>query len=378
MKLKGRQETTEQTVNLQVSNRTVFRVVLIVVAALLTLAAIRQAAYPLTLIFIAFFLALALNAPVHWLERHLPGKRLKTRPWALAISFVAVILVLAGFFAAIVPPLVREAGEFIDGVPGLIEQTRDENSAVGQLIARYELGDELESAADQFSDQLGNVGVAAASTVTSIASSIVASVTVLVLTLMMLLEGKRWIHVFRGMIPEKKLPRVEKVVGDMYKVVKGYVNGQLLLAFLAAIVLLPALFALGVPYPAALVVLVFLFALIPLIGNTLGAIVVTLVALTQSWVVALIILGYYLLYQQIENYIIQPRIQANSTNMSPLLVFGAVIVGVSFGGLVAALVAIPVAGCLRIIVLDYLHHKGFFKFGDVDTGNVKPGLPDVK
>lgn len=378
MKLKAHKETPAQTVNLQVSNRTVFRVVLIVVSALLTLTAIRQAAYPLTLIFIAFFLALALNAPVHWLERHLPGKRLKTRPWALAISFVAVILVLAGFFAAIVPPLVREAGEFIDGVPELIEQTRDENSAIGQLIARYELGDELESAADQFSNQLGNVGVAAANTVTSIASSIVASLTVLVLTLMMLLEGKRWMHVFRGMVPAHKLPRVEKVVSDMYQVVKGYVNGQLLLAFLAAIVLLPALFALGVPYPAALVVLVFLFALIPLIGNTLGAIVVSLVALTQSWVAALIILVYYILYQQIENYLIQPRIQANATNMSPLLVFGAVIVGVSFGGLVAALVAIPVAGCIRILVLDYLHHKGYFKSGDVDTGAVKAGLPEIK
>lgn len=378
MKIRGSQEPTEQTVNLKVSNRTVFRVVLIVVAALLTLAAIRQAAYPLTLIFIAFFLALALNAPVHWLERHLPGKRLKTRPWALAISFIAVILVLAGFFAAIVPPLVREAGEFIDGVPALIEQTRDENSAIGQLIARYELADDLEKAVDQFSGQLGNVGVAAANTVTSIASSIVASLTVLVLTLMMLLEGKRWMGVFRGLVPDKKRPRVEKMVGDMYKVIKGYVNGQLLLAFLAAIVLLPALFALGIPYPAALVVLVFLFALIPLIGNTLGAIVITAVALTQSWVVALIILGYYLLYQQVENYIIQPRIQANSTNMSPLLVFGAVIVGVSFGGLVAALVAIPVAGCIRIVILDYLHHKGYFKSGDVDTGAVKLGQPGAK
>lgn len=378
MKLKAHKETPVQTVNLQVSNRTVFRVVLIVVAALLSLVAIRQAAYPLTLIFIAFFLALALNAPVHWLERHLPGKRLKTRPWALAISFIAVILVLAGFFAAIVPPLVREAGEFIDGVPGLIEQTRDESSPIGQLIARYELGDDIEKAGNQFSSQLGNVGAVAANTVTSVASSIVASLTVLVLTLMMLLEGKRWMHVFRGLIPNKKLPRVEKVVGDMYKVVKGYVNGQLLLAFLAALVLLPALFALGVPYPAALVVLVFLFALIPLIGNTLGAIVVTLVALSQSWLVALIILGYYLLYQQIENYLIQPRIQANSTNMSPLLVFSAVIVGVSFGGMVAALFAIPVAGCLRILVLDYLHHKGYFKTGDVDTGNVKLTSPGTK
>src|SRR4029079_13482395 len=96
---------------------------------------------------------------------------------------------------------------------------------------------------------------------------------------------------------------------------------------------------------------------IPLVGHTLGAIIVSLVALFHSPWSAVLVLGYYILYQQIENYIIQPRIQANSTNMSPLLVFCSVIIGVSFGGLLGGLVAIPVAGCVRICVLDYLRAK---------------------
>jgi predicted PurR-regulated permease PerM len=121
------------------------------------------------------------------------------------------------------------------------------------------------------------------------------------------------------------------------------------------------LLILGISYPAALTVVVFICGLIPLVGHTIGAIIVSTVALFNSPWSALIVLIYYILYQQIENYIIQPRIQANSTNMSPLLVFASVIVGVSFGGLLGGLVAIPVAGCIRIALLDYLRAKNIIE-----------------
>lgn len=368
-----------EKVTLEITNRTVLRVVLIVVAVLLGLALARQAAYPLMLIFVAFFLTLAFNAPVHWIESHLPSKRRGSRPVAMGVSFLAVLLLLLGFLAAIVPPLVREAGNFIDAAPGLVEQARDQNTPMGQIIDRFNLEERVTDGARQLSGELGNFGATAASAIGSVAGSVVAVFTVLVLTFMMLLEGPRWTRVFKEVIPAKNRPRVEKITGDMYRVVKGYVNGQVLLAFLTSIVVLPALIVLGIPYPAALVVIVFICGLIPLVGNTIGAVIISLVALTQSWLVALIILSYYILYQMIENYIIQPRVQANSTNMSPLLVFGSVIIGVSFGGILGALVAIPVAGCIRIALIDYLRGKGIIKPNDVDTGQVKPGLtPDTK
>jgi predicted PurR-regulated permease PerM len=143
----------------------------------------------------------------------------------------------------------------------------------------------------------------------------------------------------------------------MYRVVKGYVNGQVVLALIASLMLLPAMLILGIGYPAALVVVVFVCGLIPMVGHTIAAVIVTTVALFKSPWAAIIILSYYILYQQIENYVVQPRVQANSTNMSPLLVFMSVIVGASFGGLLGALVAIPIAGCLRIVLLDYLRYK---------------------
>jgi predicted PurR-regulated permease PerM len=143
----------------------------------------------------------------------------------------------------------------------------------------------------------------------------------------------------------------------MYRVVKGYVNGQVLLAAIAALMLLPGLLIFHVSYPIALLGVVFICGLIPMVGHTIGAIIVTFVALFHAPISALGILIYYIVYQQIENYLIQPRLQANTTDMSPLLVFMAVVIGVSFSGLLGGLVAIPIAGCIRVYVLDYLHTR---------------------
>jgi predicted PurR-regulated permease PerM len=173
----------------------------------------------------------------------------------------------------------------------------------------------------------------------------------------MLIEGPRWLRFGKDLIPDREHDRATRLATQMYEVVKGYVNGQVVLASLAAAMLLPALIILGVSYPIALMVIVFICGLIPLVGHTIGAVIVTTVALFTSPWSAVLILGYYILYQQIENYIIQPRIQANSTNMSPLLVFMSVIIGVNFGGLFGGLVAIPVMGCARIILLEYLHSR---------------------
>jgi predicted PurR-regulated permease PerM len=174
---------------------------------------------------------------------------------------------------------------------------------------------------------------------------------------MMLIEGPHWFGWLKRLAPAQRRRHVEALSARMYKVVKGYVNGQVTLAALASVLILPMLFILGIPYPFALMFVVFICGLIPMIGHTLGAIIVTLVALTASPVSALIILGYYILYQQIENYVVQPRIQANSTEMSPLLVFIAVVVGVSFSGLLGGLVAIPIMGCLRVGVLYWLENR---------------------
>lgn len=345
------------TVRITISNRTVIRVLLLVIVSMIGVAALRRASHSLVLIFTAFFLALALNAPVHWVAQRLPGKRRGNRSLATAISFIIVIGILAGFVASIVPPMVRQTNSFISAAPGLIRETRNENTEVGKIIRKYHLEGQVNDFSKQLSERIKHASGAAVSTLGKVGSSVFSVLTILVLTFMMLIEGPRWLRVVRDIIPDEHHEHANRLGHDMYRVVKGYVNGQVILAAIAACLLLPALLALHVSYPAALVVVVFVCGLIPMVGHTIGAAIVTTVALFHSPVSAVIILAYYILYQQIENYIIQPRIQANTTNMSPLLVFASVIIGVNFGGLFGGLVAIPLAGCIRIAVLDYLQNR---------------------
>jgi predicted PurR-regulated permease PerM len=345
------------TLNINIPNRVVIRVLLLVIAMLIALAAVRQASHALVILFTAFFLALALNGPVHWVAQHLPGKKRGNRSIATAISFILIIGVFGGFLASIVPPLVKQTNSFIKAAPELVSDVKDEDSDIGKIIARYNLEEQVDSFSEGLSKRLKNSGSAAVSTAGKVGSSVFSVLTILVLTYMMLIEGPRWLRLFRDIVPDEHQERADTLAAGMYKVVKGYVNGQVILAAIAASLLLPVLIILDVSYPAALFVIVFICGLIPMVGHTIGAVIVTLVALFTSVPAALIVLVYYFLYQQIENYLIQPRVQANSTNMSPLLVFASVVIGVNFGGIFGGLVAIPVAGCVRIFVLDYLRRK---------------------
>ncbi len=349
-----------------VSNKTVIRVLALILAWLLLLSAFAKTAHAFTLIFTAFFLALALNAPVHWIAHKLPGKRRGNRTLATTVSFLIVVIALAAFLASIVPPLVRQTTSFIESVPGVIDDLHDQSTTLGGLVERYNLESQVDSLSEQASDWAGKATGGAFGTIGRFGSSVVSVLTVLVLTFMMLIEGPRWVKLARSLTPDDKEDHLESLIGSMYGVIKGYVNGQLLLATLAAVLILPVFIIMDVSYPFALMVIVFICGLIPMVGHTLGAILVTIVALFTSPVAALVVFGYYILYQQIENYAVQPRIQASSTDMSPLLVFASVVIGVSFGGLLGGIVAIPLAGCLRILIIDYFVRHEIIEPGQVD------------
>lgn len=349
--------TTPQ-MEVTVSTRTVLRVLILVFGAILLIAAVKQASHALLLIFVAFFLALALNSPVQAIGRRLPGRLKGRRAVATAISFLVIVALFAGFMASLVPPLVRQTQGFIDTAPTLLQDARNQDSDIGQFIRKYNLESQVEDISSDIGSRLQSIGGSAFKTVGKIGSSIFALLTILVLTFMMLVEGPRAMRFFKELVPNRRQADAERLTRDMYQVIKGYVNGQVTLAALAALVIVPALFILDISYPIALMVIVFVCGLIPMVGHTIGAIIVSIVALFTSPFAALIILAYYILYQQIENYLIQPRVQANATNMSPLLIFISVVVGVSFGGLVGGLFAIPIAGCIRILILDFLIQNG--------------------
>jgi len=345
-------------VEFTVSNRTISRIIIAALLAIILFAAVRRSAHTLTLIGISVFLSLALNGPVRWLSEHLPGKRRGSRGLATGLSIGIVLVLLGTFLALVVPPLVGQTSRFIRQAPSLVEEVRDQNSGVGKFIRQHHLQGQVDKVSHQLSGRVDDITSSAVGTVSKIGSSIFATLTVIVLTVMMLAEGPRWKRIASEFIPTRHNARVQRLGHDMHLVIQGYVNGQVLLAAIASVLILPMLFILHIANPLALMVVIFVCGLIPLVGHTIGAVIVTTVALFHSLPSAIIILGYYILYQQIENYVVQPRIQANATNMSALLVFIAVILGANFGGLLGALVAIPVAGCLRVLLLDYLQERG--------------------
>ncbi|MDB5164149.1 MAG: family transporter [Candidatus Saccharibacteria bacterium] len=347
----------DKAIRITVANTTILRVLALIFLSLLLVTLFRRASHALTLIFIAFFLSLVLNAPVHWLSQRLPSKGRGNRTLATSISFLVVVILLAAFIGSLVPPLVRQTSNFIDQAPQLVSDVHNEDTSLGKFVRRYHLESQSDKLASQLSDRLQNFSGSAFTTVTRITSSVFSVLTVLVLTFMMLIEGPHWLVFIQRLLPDEKEAWVKHISLDMYRVLKGYVNGQVFLAALAACLIVVPLFILHVSYPVALMVIIFICGLIPLVGHTIGAIIVSTVALFHSPVTALIVLAYYIFYQQVENYVVQPRIQANSTDMSPLLVFSSVIIGVSFNGLLGGLVAIPIAGCLRILALDYLERK---------------------
>jgi predicted PurR-regulated permease PerM len=351
----------DSKVELTVSNRTIVRVLVLVIISLIFLAVLKQMTHAIVLIFTAFFLALSLNAPVHWVERHLPGKRRDNRTIATVVSVLVVMVLFVGFLASIVPPLSRQVGGLVDAAPKFVNSLHSQDSEVGKLVKRYHLQTQVDNFSDELSSRAKGLSGKAVSTLADVGSSAISVLTILVLTFMMLVEGPRWVGFAKRLVPHNQRDHAAELARGMYKVIKGYVNGQVLLAAIASLFIVPALFILHISYPVALMVVVFICGLIPMVGHTLGAIIVTSVALFHSPTSAIIILAYYILYQQVENYLVQPRIQANTTNMSPLLVFVAVVLGVSFGGLLGGLVAIPIMGCVRIVVLDQLMRRNLLE-----------------
>lgn len=359
-----------------ISNQTVLRVLGMVLLAVIGFMAVKKSMGTLTLIGTALFLALALNTPVHWLSAKLPNRKGKKdqRKLATAASIIVVFVALFGFIAAIIPPVSRQTASLIKTVPTLVQEAKDENTAIGAFVHRYQLQGQIDKLSQQLSDRIGDIGGSAISTVSKIGSSIFATLAVIVLTVMMLFEGPKWVELGYRIVPVRNRAHVKKLANKMLRVIQGYVNGQVTLAFIASLLIVPVLFIVGVSYPFALMFVVFVCGLIPMVGHTVGAVICTIVALFTSVPAALIVLGYYILYQQIENYTLQPKIQANSTNMSPLLVFAAVLLGASFGGLLGALVAIPVMGCIRILALDYLERRDILAPDDtIELKNAQKG-----
>lgn len=329
------------------------------VLSILTLLFINRIAHPLTLIFISFFLAIALNPAVSSIAKRLKSK---SRVRATGVAYLIVVALLAGFIWLVVPPTVRQGVNFIKELPANAEDLKYNDTPVVRFINRYNLEPEVTKAANSIKDNFDDVGRSAVVTVGRVGSVILSIITVFVLTFMMLVEGPYWLKRIWEFQDDQKVPKRKRAVSRMYKVITGYVNGQLLIALIAGlfalVVLTVASQILDVTVNAVVYAsIVTIVGLIPMIGNTIAAVIVVVLCAFTSLPLAIIMAIFFVVYQQVENVTLQPYIQAKSNELTPMLVFMAAVIGVGFGGILGALVAIPLVGCLKVFITEFYGDK---------------------
>ena len=307
-----------------------------------------------TWILISMFLALALNPAVEALQR----RGVRKRGAAVGIVYLIGLLVLVAAGVAFIPTLVSQVSEFVAAVPGYVRDLTAGRGPLGFLERDYQVVDRVQEAVDQGgSARLAGGATAALSVTRSLATAVAATVTILFMTLFMLLEGRQWLNRFFGLLPVESAPRWRHVGDRIYHTIGGYVTGNLLISLVAGITSTIVLLIAGVPYAVALGVLVALLDLIPLAGALIAMVLVTLVAFTVSTTVGVAILVFFLIYQQIENQILQPLVYGRTVNLSPLAVLIAVLIGAQVAGVLGALGAIPIAGAIQVILVDWHEHR---------------------
>src|SRR3990170_2925953 len=334
--------------------RAILVVLGIILAGIVMIEIVQAARGILIWIFVAMFLALALNRAVEWLQQ----RGVARRGLAVAIVFVSAIVAIAALGATIIPTIVEEVNEFVDAVPDYVEELAAGRGKLGFLEREYQITDRVREAVSDggATRVLGLSGTALAVT-KGVVTAVVATVTIAFLTLFMLLEGPAWVERLYGLLPEEKQPRWRKVGHDIYRTIGGYVTGNLTISLIAGVVSTSVLLAVGVPYAVALGLLVAILDLIPLAGATIAAILVSTVAFLDTTTSGVIVLIFFIVYQQLENHVLQPIVYGRTVQLSPLAVLIAVLIGAELGGVIGALAAIPVAGAFQVILVDWLRHR---------------------
>jgi predicted PurR-regulated permease PerM len=352
-------------IKVDVDTKTFVRLLLVVTTFAAVIFAIWKLSTALMIIGVSLFLALALNPPVSALANRLPGH---SRVLATALAYVFVLAVVGVFIYIALPPIIDQTNRFVTALPEYIQDVSNRRGVISDLINNYNLQPQINElvagAQSQAASLAQGFGSSVVTGISSILTGFVTLLTVLVLTFLMLIEGPAWMERVWGLYQnDAKLERHQLLAIKMYKIVASYVNGQVLVAAIAATagltVLLILTYFFQVPVSAAIPLtgLIFVTDLIPMIGATIGAVIITVVLALNDFGSALVFVVYFIIYQQIENNFIQPLVQSRTVALSALSVLVAVILGISLFGLVGGIVAIPVAGCVRVLLIDYMEHR---------------------
>lgn len=301
----------------------------------------------LVLVGLALFLAIGLEPAVAWLVR-----RRFPRWLAVTTVFVVGLLALGGFLSAAIPVVVEQATQFIAKVPSYLHDAQNHNTALGTLNERFHLQQQLESliSGPGLGGGLLGAGRAVFSALTNV-------LILIVLTVYFLADLPRIRAGGYRLIPHSRRPRAILIGDEIFTKVGGYVLGNLAISVIAGALTLIWLLIFGVPYAALLAISVAILDLIPVVGSVIAGVLVSLIAFTVSLPVGLGTIGFFIGYRLVEDYVLVPRIIGGAVKVPAIVTVVAVILGGALLGVVGALVAIPVAAALLLLVREMLYPR---------------------
>lgn len=362
--------------------RTVLQTTLTILSVLAALALIYLLRGPISWVILAGFLAIAVSGPVTLLSRRIP------RGLAITVVYVGVLLFPALISLVILPPVVNAAADLIDQAPeyaNSLEKTVNENTTLQQLDDDFGIVDQIQKQADQLPARIGDAAGVLGDLGLGIVNSAFAAVTIIIFSVFLVANGRRWLDDLLVLSPVEHADRLRAVLDRMAQAVGSYIAGALVQGVIAGVLTWIVLTILDVPFAAPLAVLVGLFDLIPMVGATIAAVFVGILTLFYDFPTATIVwVVWSIIYQQLENTVIQPRIQKRAVGVHPFLVMVSVLCGGTLLGVAGALFAVPVAASIQIGIqawwdwrkeqrgrLDVTHHDAGGEGGD-DPSSAAP------
>lgn len=338
---------------------TIMTTILLILATAGVLLLLSRTTTIITYVMVSAFFAVVLTPPVNLLVKrlHFP------RALATSVVFLLGFAAIGGLGYLFIKPIAEQGTSFANNFPKYVADAQNGKGPAGKIVKRYKLDDWLEKNSDELQARAQKIfepkkvlGVAVG-TVGAVFSTIAAVLTIGVLTFLMLLEGHGLLYAAVRVLRPEAQERALRVGKLCARAVNGYVNGNLAISAIAGLTTWICLLATGVPFAGVLALWVAFADLIPLVGATLGAIPTIAVAFLNSTSAGIAVTIFYVIYQQIENQVLQPTIMARTVALQPLVVLVSVLFGVELFGLLGALLAIPIAGIIKVIAADILAHR---------------------
>jgi predicted PurR-regulated permease PerM len=337
---------------LVLSVRNIVRIVLVIIGVLIALYLLWLLRKPISWILISIFLAVALSPPVNRLTKHMK------RGLAITIVYGGLLLVPILLIALIVPPLITEANNFADNVPQYANDVTDfvqKNERLRNLNKDYDITGKLQDEAAKLPGRLGGAAGTLRDIGFGIVSSLFALLTILVMTAFLLGSGRRWANQLIASRPPHQRERLRRSLRHIASAVSGYVAGAMTIAVIAGTATFIVLTILGVPFAGPLAVVAGLMSLIPMVGATIAAVLIGVVTVFEDFPTTTIIWTVWaIVYQQLENNLIQPQIQKRTVNVHPFITIVAVLFGGTLLGVFGAIIAIPVTASIQALIREWV------------------------